>query len=50
VLARAATTGDELIAARIDLDWMTPARRRWDFFSRRHPQHYGLITQPRKTS
>jgi predicted amidohydrolase len=46
VLARAATTGDELVAARIDLDWMTPARKRWDFFSRRHPQHYGPITQP----
>jgi predicted amidohydrolase len=51
VLARAATTGDELIAARIDLDWMTPARKRWDFFSRRHPQYYGQITEPvRKTS
>jgi len=46
VLAKAATTGDELIAARIDLDWMTPARKRWDFFSRRHPQYYGQITQP----
>ncbi|HEU4366795.1 MAG TPA: nitrilase-related carbon-nitrogen hydrolase [Methylomirabilota bacterium] len=46
VLAKAATTGDELVSARIDLDWMTPARKRWDFFSRRHPQHYGLITQP----
>jgi N-carbamoyl-D-amino-acid hydrolase len=46
VLARAATTGDELVAARIDLDWMTPARRRWDFYSRRHPQFYGRITEP----
>jgi predicted amidohydrolase len=46
VLARAATTGDELVAARIDLDWMTPARKRWDFFSRRHPQYYGPITRP----
>ncbi len=46
VLARAATTGDELIATRIDLDWMTPARKRWDFYSRRHPQYYGLITEP----
>ena len=51
VLARAATMGDELIATRIDLDWMTPARKRWDFFSRRHPQYYGQITQPvRKSS
>ena len=48
VLARAATTGDELIAARIDLDWMTPARKRWDFFSRRHPKYYGAITQEKK--
>jgi predicted amidohydrolase len=48
VLARAATTGDELIAARIDLDWMLPARKRWDFFSRRHPKFYGAITQERQ--
>ena len=50
VLARAATTGDELIAARIDLDWMTPARKRWDFFSRRHPKYYGAITEEVKPS
>jgi len=46
VLAKAATTGDELIAARIDLEAMTPARKRWDFLARRHPEHYGLLTQP----
>jgi predicted amidohydrolase len=46
VLARAATTGDELVATRIDLDWMTPARQRWDFYSRRHPELYGLVTEP----
>ena len=46
VLAKAATTGDELIAARIDLDRMMPARKRWDFFGRRHPEHYGRSTQP----
>jgi len=46
VLAKAATTGDELIAARIDLETMTPARKRWDFLARRHPEHYGLLTQP----
>jgi predicted amidohydrolase len=50
VLAKAATTGDELVAARIDLDWMTPARKRWDFFSRRHPQYYAAITEPRRPS
>ena len=48
VLAKAATTGDELIAARIDLETMTPARKRWDFLGRRHPEHYGLLTQPTK--
>jgi N-carbamoyl-D-amino-acid hydrolase len=46
VLVRAATTGDELVTARLDLDWMTPARKRWDFFSRRHPQYYGAVAQP----
>ncbi len=46
VLAKAGGNGDELIAARIDLDLMTPARKRWNFFGRRHPEHYGLITQP----
>ena len=48
VLARAATTGDELIAARLDLDWMTPARKRWDFYGRRRPEHYGAITEARR--
>ncbi len=48
VLAKAATSGDELVVARIDLDWMTPARKRWDFFGRRHPEHYRLIAEPRR--
>jgi predicted amidohydrolase len=48
VLAKAGTTGDELVAARIDLDQMIPARKRWDFLGRRHPEHYGLLTQPTK--
>jgi predicted amidohydrolase len=46
VLAKASSTGDELVAARIDLDQMLPARARWNFFGRRHPEHYGLLTQP----
>jgi predicted amidohydrolase len=46
VVARASTTGDELVAARIDLDQMLPARKRWNFFGRRRPQHYGVITAP----
>ena len=46
VIARASTTGDELVAARIDLDWILPARERWNFYARRHPQHYGILTEP----
>ncbi len=48
IVAKASTSGDELVAARIDLDVMLPARKRWDFFGRRHPEHYGLLTQPVK--
>ncbi|MBI4607970.1 MAG: N-carbamoyl-D-amino-acid hydrolase [Candidatus Rokubacteria bacterium] len=48
VVAKASTTGDELVAARIDLDQMLPARRRWNFFGRRHPEHYGPLTEPVK--
>jgi predicted amidohydrolase len=46
VLARAATTGDELVVARIDLDQAVPIRRRWNFLGRRQPQHYGLLDAP----
>ena len=46
VLARAATPGDELVVARIDLDQMAPLRKRWNFLGRRQPQHYGLLMQP----
>lgn len=46
VVAKAATTGDELVATRIDLDQMTPARTRWNFFGRRHPEHYGRLVEP----
>lgn len=46
VLARAATTSDELITARIDLDQIVAARQRWNFFGRRHPEHYGPLTEP----
>jgi len=45
-IAMAATTGDELIVASIDLDQMTPVRRRWNFLGRRQPQHYGILLQP----
>ena len=31
---------------REDYDQLTTARRRWNFLGRRHPEHYGLITQP----
>ena len=46
VVAKASTTGDELITARIDLDLMTPVRKRWNFLGRRQPQHYGILLQP----
>jgi N-carbamoyl-D-amino-acid hydrolase len=46
ILARAATTGDELVVGAIDLDQMAPARRRWNFLGRRQPQHYGPLLQP----
>jgi len=46
VLARAATTGDELVVARLDLDQAIPVRRRWNFLGRRQPQHYGTLLQP----
>jgi len=46
VLARAATSGDELVAARIDFDEIAPVRTRWNFLGRRQPQHYGAVLQP----
>jgi predicted amidohydrolase len=46
VLARAATTGDELVVSRIDLDQVEPVRRRWNFLGRRQPQHYGMLLRP----
>jgi predicted amidohydrolase len=46
VLARAATTGDELIVATIDLDQIGPVRKRWNFLGRRQPQHYARLLQP----
>ena len=46
ILAKAATTGDELVTARIDLDQMTPVRKRWNFLGRRQPQHYTTLLQP----
>src|SRR2546429_5656161 len=46
VLAPRATTGDELVVARIDLDQMAPVRKRWNFLGRRQPQHYGRLLEP----
>jgi predicted amidohydrolase len=48
VLARAATSADELVMARIDLDQMGPVRKRWNFLGRRQPQHYGPLLEPVK--
>jgi predicted amidohydrolase len=46
IIARAATTADELVACRIDLDQMAPVRTRWNFLGRRQPQHYGRLLDP----
>lgn len=46
VLARAATRGDELVVARIDLEQLGPMRKRWNFLERRQPQHYRHLLQP----
>src|SRR3989442_2058435 len=46
IVAKATTTRDQLIAARIDLDQMTPVRKRWNFLGRRQPQHYQTLLQP----
>jgi hypothetical protein len=46
VLAKAATTGDELVVSRIDLDQMAPVRKRWNFLGRRQPQHYASLLDP----
>ncbi|MGH7392520.1 MAG: nitrilase-related carbon-nitrogen hydrolase [Candidatus Rokuibacteriota bacterium] len=45
VLAKAATTGDELVVATVDLDQITPVRKRWNFLGRRQPQHYATLLQ-----
>jgi predicted amidohydrolase len=46
VIAKAATTGDELIVSRFDLDQANPVRTRWNFLGRRQPQHDGPLLQP----
>jgi predicted amidohydrolase len=46
IVAKATTTGDELVVSRIDLDQMTPVRKRWNFLGRRQPQHYASLLQP----
>ena len=46
VLAKASTTDDEVVAATIDLDEIGKTKGRWNFFARRHPEHYAAITRP----
>jgi predicted amidohydrolase len=46
IIAKATTTGDELVTSRIDLDTMTPVRKRWNFLGRRQPQHYAGLLAP----
>ncbi|WP_028029211.1 N-carbamoyl-D-amino-acid hydrolase [Gemmobacter nectariphilus] len=48
IIARAATVGDEVITATVDLDRCQEIRRNiFDFAQHREPQAYGLITAPK---
>ena len=49
VIAKSSSNGDELVVARIDLDRIVPLKKRWNFFARRHPEYYRLISDPIKT-
>lgn len=46
VIACASTQADELVIARLDLEQIDAMRRRWNFYGRRHPQEYTLLTEP----
>jgi predicted amidohydrolase len=46
VLAKAATTGDELIVARLDLDQMKPLRKRWNFLGAVSPSTTSSCCSP----
>jgi predicted amidohydrolase len=46
VIAHASTEDDELVSARVDLDQVDAARERWNFYGRRHPEHYGVLVEP----
>lgn len=47
IVAKATTLGDEVIAARVDLDRCAEIRRNvFDFALHRQPQEYGLIAMP----
>src|SRR5439155_18205130 len=46
IVAKASTNGGELVTARVDLDRMTPVRKRWNFLGRRQPQHYDILLHP----
>lgn len=48
IIAKASSNSDELVAARIDLDQIDAMRRRWNFYGRRHPEQYGILTEPIK--
>jgi N-carbamoyl-D-amino-acid hydrolase len=49
VIACASTQCDELVTARLDLGQIESMRRRWNFYGRRHPEQYALLTEPVKT-
>ena len=49
ILAKAATEGDELVSAELDLAAAAAARRRMDLAGNRRPALYGLLTAGRRT-
>ena len=51
IIAQAATLEDELVVARLDLDKCAEIKKNvFDFDLHRQPQHYGIISAPKKSS
>ena len=49
IIAQTSTLGDELIVATVDLDLCQDIKKNvFDFDLHRQPQHYGIITAPKR--
>jgi len=46
VVARTAMEGDEVAVVQLDFSHIASARERWNFYGRRHPDRYGILTEP----